>query len=97
MSLLSDLTLLRLVPSPGEAVRLRFLCPGVQGSAKKEVSCWNALLDGSGAHIQAALWTRGNPGTDVCCYSSSRPLLLLTDCPLLAASRWTSGLWVSWS
>lgn len=54
---------IRLILSPGEAVGLWFLCPGVKGSAKKEVSGWNTILDGTRAHIQTALWTRGNAHT----------------------------------
>lgn len=42
-----------------QIVRLRVLCPGVQGGAKEEVAGWDAILDGTRGDITHALRHRG--------------------------------------
>ena len=41
---------------PGEVVRFWILCSSDRGDAKKEVTCWYTILDGTRSYIKKTLW-----------------------------------------
>lgn len=80
-----------------KTVWLWLLCPSFKRGAKKEVIGWNAILDGTWAHLKTALWARGEilllPSCPVNVHVVSKHFVCPLFAPYLTVVSWFNGWW----